>query len=102
MIHPHPAHRGHRGDQRARLLRLIRIRWKRAPVRELVMAGVLLAAAGALAWHLMQPHDMPSIRALREIDQVLVQQWGSLPTPTQEALRATYARLGLAPPGQRQ
>jgi hypothetical protein len=39
--------------------------------------------------------------ALGRIAQTLVQQWGSLPKGTQEALSATYGRLGLMPPGQR-
>ena len=44
---------------------------------------------------------MAYARALGALDQVIVQQWGSLPKGTQEALSATYTRLGLTPPSQR-
>jgi len=38
--------------------------------------------------------------AVRALDQAIVQEWASLPKGTQEALSATYMRLGLTPPGQ--
>jgi len=44
---------------------------------------------------------LPYVRAVGALDATLVQQWGSLPKPVQEALSATYTRLGLVPPGQR-
>jgi len=62
----------------------------------LVLLGRLLIA------HLLQVPTLPYARALGQLDQTLVTQWPTLPTATQEALTATYTRLGLVPPGQRQ
>jgi len=40
-------------------------------------------------------------KALGVLDTTLGAQWQALPKPAQDALSATYGRIGLTPPGQR-
>jgi len=40
-------------------------------------------------------HGALYVPAFGAVDMTLVQQWGSLPKPVQEAFSATYTRLGL-------
>ena len=64
--------------------------------------GVLtLGLGGLVGWQVTHRPDMAYARALGAVDATLVQQWGSLPKGTQEALSITYGRLGLVPPSQR-
>jgi hypothetical protein len=64
--------------------------------------GVLtLGLGGLVGWQVTHWPDMAYARDLGAVDATLVQQWGSLPKATQEALSATYGRLGLVPPSQR-
>jgi hypothetical protein len=65
------------------------------------LAVLVLALGGLVGWQVAHPPAMPYVKALGTIDAVLVQQWSTLPKGTQEALSATYGRLGLVPPGQR-
>jgi hypothetical protein len=76
--------------------------WKRLPMLEWMATVALLALGGVLVGHVLQAMATPYARALEAIDATLVPQWPTLPTPAQEALRATYGRLGLVPPSQRQ
>ena len=65
------------------------------------LAALVLALGGAVGWQLTHRPDMAYARALGALDQTMVQQWNTMPKATQEALSATYTRLGLVPPGQR-
>ena len=66
-----------------------------------MLAGLTLGLGGLVGWQVTSRPDIASARALGAVDATLVQQWGSLPKATQEALSATYGRLGLVPPSQR-
>jgi len=66
-----------------------------------VLGGLTLVVAGLVGWQMTHPPEQGYARALGSIDTILVQQWGSLPTGSQEALADTYRRLGLLPPSQR-
>jgi len=57
--------------------------------------------SGVKGWQLTHRPDMGYARALGAIDATLGQMWGTLPKGAQEALSATYARLGLQSPSQR-
>jgi hypothetical protein len=56
---------------------------------------------GLVGWQLTHKPEQGYARALGALDSVVVQQWSTLPQPAQEALSATYSRLGLTPPGSR-
>jgi hypothetical protein len=75
--------------------------WKHLPMLESMATVALLALGGVLVGHLLHAMATPYARALEAIDATLVQQWPTLPKPAQEALSATYGRLGLVPPSQR-
>ena len=127
MIEPQPAQRGQIGDQHG-LYRLpqtlvdLRQGQHQQGVRDVQIAeqlatltkysqrsswvlarcaGLLLLFGGAIAWHAQHQPEVGYVRAYAALDTTLVQQWPSLPKATQEALSATYARLGLTPPGAR-
>ena len=77
--------------------RLQRLAWL---VCGLVVLG--LGLGGMAVWQATRPApELAYVRLVGQLDQVLVQQWSTLPKATQEALRGTYERLGLVPPGQR-
>ena len=60
-----------------------------------------LAAMG-LAWGLWPPPEPIAARVFTPVDQVLVQQWHTVPKPLQERLSAAYSRAGGVSPAQRQ
>ena len=66
-----------------------------------VLAVLMLGLGSLVGWQVTHRPDITYARALGAVDATLVQQWGSLPKATQEALSATYGRLGLVPPTQR-
>ena len=66
-----------------------------------LLVGLTLGLAGLVAWQFTHPPELGYVRALAALDAALGQQWSTLPKGTQEALSATYGRLGLVPPGQR-
>jgi hypothetical protein len=68
-------------------------------IAELAVLG--LALGGLVGWQITHRPDIAYARALGAVDATLVQQWGSLPKATQEALSTTYGRLGLVPPSHR-
>jgi hypothetical protein len=65
------------------------------------LSVLTLGLGGLVGWQVIHPPDRAYARALGAIDSTLAQQWGSLPKATQEALSATYGRLGLVPPSHR-
>jgi hypothetical protein len=76
--------------------------WLRWQLYGLVgLAGLTLALGGLVGWQVTHRPELGYARALGTLDATLVQQWGSLPKPVQEQLSATYGRLGLVPPNQR-
>jgi hypothetical protein len=76
--------------------------WLRYQVYGLVGLAVLtLGLGGLVGWQLTHRPDLASARALGALDQAVVQQWSTMPKATQEALSATYGRLGLVPPNHR-
>jgi hypothetical protein len=66
-----------------------------------VLAVLTLALGGLVGWQLTHPPEMVYAKALGAVDSTLMQTWGTLPKTAQEALTATYSRLGLASPGDR-
>jgi hypothetical protein len=76
--------------------------WLRYQCYSLVGLTVLvLVLAGAVGWQVTHQPDRGYAHALGALDQAVMQQWSTLPKGTQEALSATYTRLGLVPPGHR-
>ena len=65
------------------------------------LGGLVLALGGLVGWQAWHPPALPYIQTLGALDATLGQQWGSLPKPVQEAISATYCRVGLVPHGQR-
>src|SRR4051794_3536953 len=63
------------------------------------LAVLTLAFGGLVGWQLTHKPEQGYARALGAIDASLAQQWSTLPKGAQEALSATYARMGLPPPG---
>jgi len=57
---------------------------------------------GLVGWQVWHPPEQAYAKALGAVDSVLVQQWGSPPNATQEALSTTYGRRGWPSPGDRQ
>jgi hypothetical protein len=62
---------------------------------------MLVLGGGLIGWQMLHPPELAYVRALGALDTAVMQQWSTLPKGTQEALSATYGRLGLVPPGQR-
>ena len=62
---------------------------------------VTLGLCGVIGWQLWHPPQMGYAKALGALDTTLRAQWQALPKPAQDALSATYGRIGLTPPGQR-
>jgi hypothetical protein len=86
--------------QAARLLHVQQ--WLHYQLYGLVALAVLVLTLGCLVgWQLTHKPDMAYARALGALDQAVGQQWSAMPKGTQEALSATYGRLGLVPPSQR-
>jgi len=75
------------------------VRWQGYALGALGVTTLLLT--GLVGWQIWHPPEQAYVRALGALDQVIVQQWGSLPKGTQEAFSSAYARLKLTPPGQR-
>jgi hypothetical protein len=76
--------------------------WLRYQGAALVGLSVLVLALGGLVgWQRTHRPELGYIRALGALDTALVQQWSTMPKATQEALSATYARVGLQPPPTR-
>jgi hypothetical protein len=79
------------------------VRWGRYQRWAIAGLGVLgLTLAGLVGWQVWHPPEQAYAKALGAVESVLEQQWGRLPKATQEALSATYGRVGLVSPGERQ
>ena len=77
--------------------------WSKRLLLSVGVLGVLtLGLGGLVGWQMRHPPALAYARALGAVDSALVQQWSGLPKAAQEGLSATYGRLGLASPGERQ
>ena len=72
--------------------------------RQLVLAvlGLGVLTLGLGGWQVWHPPEIAYARAIGAVDAALVQQWNAMPKATQDTLSATYSRLGLPSPGERQ
>ncbi len=87
---------------------LARLRtWRHAPAWVWGLVGTSLGSSALLTFLLLASPGQrrPQLayeQILGAVDAVLVQSYATLPKATQEQLSATYARLGLQSPAQRQ